>query len=262
MIFHSTCITAVGIACVLCTVPDTCFGKLTQKALRARILKGINNHSLHLLEPRFNKPSDQDHPPTYGYLLGGRSDITAGKPLDYPVNLQCTIEALRKYRATGFWQHYLTNAETIIDEELKLISNHTGSRSDLMKSLEKLNAKGYGILEGAVKSFANSKGWQAEKMAMEPAAFELEVTTTPLFARVYYLSKWDYDTLLFAKLLSDHKHWNEAGVTQKESRSVFVYGAGSYHFRIIWPQLQKDYTSGVYKFDGPQDLTFSAHAVN
>ena len=280
--------------------------EIPYKDFKQRVTEGIGSESLTLVTPLFREPRAQAESPVLQYSLGGRLNLVESapsKPLDYPVNLQCTVEGLRKCGSARFLQPDLSRAEAVVAEELSLIAKTTGSRDDLMKSLSQLDVKARSALDDAVKRYAESKGWKADDTvpfhsddtvsrhvaepkswrprggaakhhAPEPKSwkaatstpksggYSVIVSTDPVPARVYYLSKWEYDTLTLAELASDYRHWTEVGMTGSQSEVTICPISGRYHFRVIWPQLGKDYTSGVYDVRASRKLPFSANAVN
>lgn len=229
--------------------PDRMAGTLTMESVRAVAL------SRHLNAPYFEFPPQRNRGiMRYGFGpdrdgRGGPIRIEYRRPLSIAVDLQRTIEELRKFRRNDFWKPYLRKAEAVVRKQIEwLNSGRDPNDRQLNQQLYALAAEGYGILDGAVQTVARDYGWQldgprppAPKAA--PEFSHLDVTIRPQGARLYYATEIEFRAMarLGLKAVRDiNRNWIEVR-NYKDGRTT-IPQSGKVRFYVVWPNGREDLT--------------------
>lgn len=253
----------------------------TEDVFRAAVQSGLVDETLRIRRPQlfvspsgaprnyvrgphFGREADElDDPKStiYVFDLGGRDPLALSDatrvPMDYPLSLQCTIEALRKHGNAEFWRRPIALAEGRVQESLKLLATHKGNRSELLKQLARLHTTGYEDLADAVRTYARNNGMVPEETGpgAAPAYYRVVISTNPKGARVYCLDKWTFDTLEKVGASRNYVQWREIGATTNGPVEASL--SGRCHFLIWWPEQKRWYTSAAYEISREMTLPFS-----
>lgn len=226
---------------VVAQVPaDDLNGPVTFEAIRGMALAG------ELPEPYFSFPEQRNQGTMrYGFGAprdgrGGPVEIEYRNPTRIVVELQMTVEALRKYRRNDFWAPYLRQVEATVKTQIDwLNTDREPDDPELLKQLLAHAAYGYSILDGAVQKVARDNGWRLEGPNFAPKAAPkfsfVNVSVQPNGASVYFVPEPAFRAMakLGLKAVRDvDGNWVEL---LDLGENMQISHAGKIRFYAVWP---------------------------
>jgi hypothetical protein len=215
-------------------------GQLDRRSLAEEVRKGIDDHSIHIDPPKMDYDESRK---TLTYNLGGRRrGLTEGRTaLQFPTDLQISIELIRKYRANqlAFWQPYLQKVEAIVAEDLGLVARFQGTQEQLLGKLAENDQKALDIFMDAVHTSAKNKGMTASALAQGAGVWTVSLKPQPQNAKIYYLNRFDYSIALKAGKEKKITSWNQA------ANASIGLANGNYYFYAVWPDGKSTITATV-----------------
>jgi hypothetical protein len=222
-----------------------------QVSLAKAVRSSIADRSIAFDPPAFRY--DEESKILY-YFLGGRktSSRVSQTPLQYPTDLQVQIELIREYRAgqINFWRPYLQNLESIVGDELKLISTFRGSDEQMLTKLGEYNEKAHSIFMDAVNTSARNRGMTAKKQYGAGGLWKVDLAPMPDGAKVYYLDKFDYSLVQKSGNLDKLTFWNQSSATSVQLAN------GNYYFRAKWSD-GRNTTTGIIPINADKSIVLT-----